>query len=212
MNYKISSITQIGKAEKAKQLEEKWRELEMRKSGNNVYTMLPITSCWPLLRVAPLISPDPPRGTTRADWRRDPVVAREGPGAPICARATDQLVGRLADRPACCRTGFRVACQVTCGDLSPSRGCSEPLQFRIRGATWMPFSTGWLFSCQFAASRHHSAWMAYRTHPHMPYVYVIDVCGFLMEFGEMSSIYHAETVYDLQITRPFLLLQQSEPK
>lgn len=69
------------------------------------------------------MSVDPSRGTTRADWRRGPVAAREGPGRHFCARAAGSV-------------GSRVGCEVTCGDLRSScGGYSGPLQFRTRGPT-----------------------------------------------------------------------------
>lgn len=45
-------------------------------------------------------------------------------------------------RPACCRTGFRVGCQITCGDLRSSCGCSRPLRFQTRGTTSIHFRWG----------------------------------------------------------------------
>ena len=56
-----------------------------------------ITRCWPLSRDASHMPPDSPRGTTRADWRLEPVVTREGPGRPFCARAAGSA-GLLSNR------------------------------------------------------------------------------------------------------------------
>jgi hypothetical protein len=55
------------------------------------------TSCWPLSRDASHMPPDYPRGTTRADWRLEPVVTREGPGCLFCARAASSA-GLLSNR------------------------------------------------------------------------------------------------------------------
>ena len=55
------------------------------------------TSCWPLSRDASHMPPDYPRGTTRADWRLEPVVTREGPGCLFCARAAGSA-GLLSNR------------------------------------------------------------------------------------------------------------------
>jgi len=62
------------------------------------------TSCWPLSRDASHMPPDYPRGTTRADWRLEPVVTREGPGCLFCARAagssgflSNRLQGGMSD-------------------------------------------------------------------------------------------------------------------
>jgi len=151
------------------------------------------TSCWPLSRDASHMPPDYPRGTTRADWRLEPVVTREGPGCLLCARAagsagllSNRLQGGMSDH----LWRFKVKLWVQWAtSISNKRHHFDPPPMRR------------LSNRQFALCKPNGLSMFFIAVLHkMPYVCSPDVLNCLYSIaGKCSSVKCAFTVMRLTV-------------